>query len=509
MKKLTCMLLALLMLLTAVPSLADNAEFPEHLSITWLGQATSKMHTNGDGLIASKLGELFNIDITTVKYTCNVKEDMTVYYNSGEMADHMLTTEANLPTVIDQELVRLVPISLIKEYAPHWWQCVMDNYPGLLSTMAYDAETDSLYGIPSGMGEFYTTYMIRKDWLDNLGLSMPTTLEEFEEVCRAFTEDDPDKNGENDTFALCLQANEYANVLPLAYAFNTSLPSSAVGRNKSSFYLTEDGTGVVKGQITENYRSLLKYLRNLYEKGYIYTDLAVSFNDAGTLASDGKIGIMAAGTTHLMKLYVPNGWYALMYQKNPNAEGTVMPYLKGSTAEKQSTGWRYHCFGDTCTDEKLIRILQIFEREVTDLEFAKLIWLGEEGVTYNIEESGIGKLTPEYSPAEKQAEAGIKYFITNFRTDDLKALTFGPEYKELLKYQDIETYNELVPSGVSFAAVKEYGADLTAIEMEYYANVLAGNLNTESDWDEYVNKWLNAGGQKVLDEVYEFYKAHN
>ena len=37
MKKLTCMLLALLMLLTAVPSLADNAEFPEHLSITWLG----------------------------------------------------------------------------------------------------------------------------------------------------------------------------------------------------------------------------------------------------------------------------------------------------------------------------------------------------------------------------------------------------------------------------------------------------------------------------------------
>ena len=92
---------------------------------------------------------------------------------------------------------------------------------------------------------------------------------------------------------------------------------------------------------------------------------------------------------------------------------------------------------------------------------------------------------------------------------DLKALTFGPEYKELLKYQNIETYNELVPSGVSFDAVKEYGADLTAIEMEYYANVLAGNLNTTTDWDEYVNKWLNAGGQKVLDEVYEFYKAHN
>ena len=41
--------------------------------------------------------------------------------------------------------------------------------------------------------------IIRQDWLDKLGLKAPTTIDEFEEVIRAFTEDDPDGNGQKDT----------------------------------------------------------------------------------------------------------------------------------------------------------------------------------------------------------------------------------------------------------------------------------------------------------------------
>ena len=41
---------------------------------------------------------------------------------------------------------------------------------------------------------------IRQDWLDKLGLKAPTTLEEFLAVAKAFTEQDPDGNGKNDTY---------------------------------------------------------------------------------------------------------------------------------------------------------------------------------------------------------------------------------------------------------------------------------------------------------------------
>ncbi|UUZ94813.1 extracellular solute-binding protein [Paenibacillus sp. P25] len=43
-------------------------------------------------------------------------------------------------------------------------------------------------------------FEIRKDWLDNLNLKMPETMDEFYEVLKAFTYNDPDKNGKNDTY---------------------------------------------------------------------------------------------------------------------------------------------------------------------------------------------------------------------------------------------------------------------------------------------------------------------
>ncbi len=44
--------------------------------------------------------------------------------------------------------------------------------------------------------------VIRKDWLDALNLSVPTTPEELLAVATAFTEQDPDGNGQDDTYGL-------------------------------------------------------------------------------------------------------------------------------------------------------------------------------------------------------------------------------------------------------------------------------------------------------------------
>ncbi|MFC2821143.1 MAG: extracellular solute-binding protein [Sphaerochaeta sp.] len=42
--------------------------------------------------------------------------------------------------------------------------------------------------------------LVRKDWLDKLGLSAPTTLDQLYDVLYAFTYNDPDGNGKNDTY---------------------------------------------------------------------------------------------------------------------------------------------------------------------------------------------------------------------------------------------------------------------------------------------------------------------
>ena len=64
--------------------------------------------------------------------------------------------------------------------------------------------TESFYGLPqlSAADGTCDLLWIRTDWLDNLGLKAPTTMDELLEVARAFRYDDPDGNGQDDTWGI-------------------------------------------------------------------------------------------------------------------------------------------------------------------------------------------------------------------------------------------------------------------------------------------------------------------
>jgi putative aldouronate transport system substrate-binding protein len=59
-----------------------------------------------------------------------------------------------------------------------------------------------LYALPESAGLLgkRAGYFIRKDWLDKLGLQMPKTLDDLLNVAKAFTSQDPDGDGKNDTY---------------------------------------------------------------------------------------------------------------------------------------------------------------------------------------------------------------------------------------------------------------------------------------------------------------------
>ena len=74
---------------------------------------------------------------------------------------------------------------------------------GLYLAAAFNSD-GRLMKLPStlaGVADFATTLWIRYDWLQNLGLGVPTTIDEFMEVARAFTHDDPTGTGQQ-TFAM-------------------------------------------------------------------------------------------------------------------------------------------------------------------------------------------------------------------------------------------------------------------------------------------------------------------
>jgi multiple sugar transport system substrate-binding protein len=76
---------------------------------------------------------------------------------------------------------------------------------GQLTDQAWSSATDlkgQVYAVPFSAQA--NVLLIRKDWLDKLGLQPPKTWSDLEKVAQAFTTQDPDGDGKNDTYGLAV-----------------------------------------------------------------------------------------------------------------------------------------------------------------------------------------------------------------------------------------------------------------------------------------------------------------
>ncbi|HEX2145585.1 MAG TPA: extracellular solute-binding protein, partial [Glycomyces sp.] len=80
------------------------------------------------------------------------------------------------------------------------------DYPGLVTENPEVQEASSVngkvYGVYRARDVIRHSIILRADWLANLGLELPETTDDLYEIARAFTEDDPDGNGEDDTYGM-------------------------------------------------------------------------------------------------------------------------------------------------------------------------------------------------------------------------------------------------------------------------------------------------------------------
>ncbi|TBL72725.1 extracellular solute-binding protein [Paenibacillus thalictri] len=83
-----------------------------------------------------------------------------------------------------------------------------------------------VYGIPRVRPVYGQAGLnIRRDWLDKLGLKMPTTTDELYEVLKAFAQKDPDGNGKADTYGLLnyINTSDLGNYGMFEVAFNKTV----------------------------------------------------------------------------------------------------------------------------------------------------------------------------------------------------------------------------------------------------------------------------------------------
>lgn len=145
-----------------------------------------------------------------------------------------------------------------------------------------------LYGLPkvtdpqTGIDVMW----IRMDWLENLGLEVPKTMEELKAVAYAFTHNDPDGNGKDDTYGIAFDGvdvltTSVGNMESFFNAFGVYLDDDGL-----TYVENEDGTIRWGGDNAEGMKQALQMLRDMYAEGSIAKDF-VTMNGSSIFAETG------------------------------------------------------------------------------------------------------------------------------------------------------------------------------------------------------------------------------
>ncbi|MBD2846517.1 extracellular solute-binding protein [Paenibacillus sp. IB182496] len=164
---------------------------------------------------------------------------------------------------VDDFLIPLIQAEAIVPFEPY-----IEGYANLeaqqqLYTTKYQGQ---IYPIPDVRNPIASQDipLIRQDWLDRLGLDAPTTTEELYEVAKAFTDDDPDGNGTDDTYGIQIAGNNLDGTWSLKMAFGVD-----------NQWMEEDGK-VIPYFESAGYRDYLAYMQRLFREGAIDPDFAVT-----------------------------------------------------------------------------------------------------------------------------------------------------------------------------------------------------------------------------------------
>lgn len=198
------------------------------------------------------------------------QDQFSLMFSSGDLPDLVETNwlGVNVPGGPDNAINegRILRLNeLIEAHAPNLTR-ILDENPEWRKMITSDA--GNIYTFPFIRGDemLLTVHgpALRQDWLDQLGLDMPTTLEEWETVLTAFKEQDPNGNGVADEipFLLEMGAINYGHAFIGAFGMT------------NGFY--NDGGTIKFGPIEPEFQTFLTMLNRWYENGLIDQDYASS-----------------------------------------------------------------------------------------------------------------------------------------------------------------------------------------------------------------------------------------
>ena len=336
------------------------------------------------------LEERWGVDI--IWESAPVGSDETAAYN-------LMLQDEDLPQIIfgqkcsTSEVEELVDdgiamdiSGLLEEYAPDYW-AFMHNPDDQWRVKDLAMATTINYGLTSFIGPrqdptngTWAGLAIRKDWLDELGLEVPETLEEVDYVARKFHE-------------------VYGAVVtgPKTYFANCRFMADGTGAMATWQYATYlDGDQVKLGNMGQDYKEYLEFMHSWYEDGILDQNFSGGTTDSlQQMVNEDKTGLVCTS----VDLIPVHNQYAR--ENGSSAEWIPIANIvenKGDMAKAAHSSYSAwvgkagSVITTNCTEEQLKVALAILNWGYT--EEGMIYWnYGEEGVSFEYDENGHPQFT--------------------------------------------------------------------------------------------------------------------
>lgn len=423
-----------------------------------------------------------------LKKTLNV-QNKNIFMESEERYDealNILVKDRNLPDIFlvsDREtLEELVENDLIedltevyKNCASHKIQEMYESYgEELLASGTFDGK---LFALPeTAIDDGPQLLWLRRDWMEQLGLKEPKTLDEAFSVIRAFQENRMGaEEGEDPVGLVC----DPGLVGTVSTSYSVDSVFEMFGAYPQQWIKNADGE-IVYGSLTEETKEALGYLRELYKQGILDPDFALrAQNNIRDLVVNGKCGAFFG------LWWTPNN--PLMDEYRKNKETDWEPYYL--TADAKRTVEVYSTFRDS----KYVVVRKGYEHPEIVMKILSVLF--------------------DYSRYEAEdADEVNSYFALNV-DPTARPLMINVDYNEatymvtkhireaLYTPGDAKTREDLSAIEVSyFDACREYlGAEVPSVEAwaAYKSRISAVGLLVDANYHAPEKKYLGDGDGEI------------
>ena len=395
----------------------------------------------------------------------------------------------------------------------------IDDYDNLATipeaTRQNASHNGKMYGIPRSRTLARNGLGYRLDWVNNLGLKEPTTWEDFYNMLYAFTYNDPDGNGVDDTVGLFLDS--WSGVWNIMMTWFGVPNEWGVDANGDLIYKV----------MTPEYKTALAEFRKLYADGLINNGAngipdfrevgAGKARNEGLRTQLGGCGVQVLDDQRKVETYFEE--QGLATPDNPifTLQGAVDTGL--GTLCYPTTGMSNMIAVSTKTvqtEDQLKRVLQMIN-DMNDGEVLTMIDYGYEGVTYTLDENGY--IVMESAEALEGRGVGgafrngfnqvLPYYTAEENARPVVVAPASTAVTILEQKLYAENIQYCVPNyGASYTSdtFVANGEALNTIINDAQLKYITGEID-EAGLEEQLKTWWSAGGEQVTKEMNEKYHA--